>query len=103
MYRASFASFFGIELTQNVKVQNVIGFEGGIRFELAPPVAVLRLRGEHPVAAAGDCLFDLRFEVARRSDCGSLSRSGVGGLDAQSCFRCHQSLRHLLLIVNRFN
>src|SRR4029077_7081001 len=87
--------FLGFKLTQAVQVENGIGFKRGIGFELAPPVAFLSLRGQHPVAASGNGLFDERFEVPGLNNRRRLARSAVGSLYTQSCFRCHQSLRYI--------
>ena len=42
----------GVGLAQNVKVVNVIGFEGGICFEFAVPIAFFRLNRQKLVGAA---------------------------------------------------
>ena len=56
--------FFGFQLAKNVQVKDVVGFQRGVRFQLGPPVAVLRLRGKQPVRSARDGLLDLKFDVS---------------------------------------
>ena len=80
--------FLGFQLAQNVEVENVIGFEGGIGFELAPPVAVL--------AWAESIQSRLRRMACSTRD----SRLRVGTTAVAWPFRCGKSLCAVLLPVS---
>src|SRR5438046_3174007 len=52
-----FGNTLRIGLSQNVQIVDVIGFEGGVRFELALPVSFRCLDGKEMICAALDGFF----------------------------------------------
>src|SRR6266481_3202785 len=71
--------------TQNEEIVNVVGFEGGVGFELALPVAWFRLKRKQVIGAALDGLFQARRPVffkkrhGRRRDGSFFSHSNRRG------------------------
>ena len=60
----------GFGLAQDIQVEDVIGFERRVRFELAQPISLLRLQGKQMLRAAFDGLREAIFQ-------------GHGGRDAR--------------------
>ena len=78
-----FGNLGGIKLPENAEVIDVIGFQRGVCFELAPPIAFGSLDAkEHPDAAIQSVIEPLVERPARRN-----SRTIYSCLQAEFSFR----------------